>query len=327
MVVDPHTLTLSTALEARYSPSGEKCAICQESSEDAPPVCDPADEHTSDTDCQANLKAVVTKVCGDKHFFHRICIESWWKSASPHLNTCPVNRTLCYGHVRVPQEPVNLPTYTTFPGHDPHAHGTVHSDGTDDYLGSLSVDDIDFITRARDEAFNSMLTPNQANSIGTLVDNLLDRAIETVQKCGPDSRNRVTIDYYLDGRLLAEGLAAGYITREELDMARNITENIMIAAMNRTAIPHRAMEDVQPSFTADPHASDDIFGEMVRTGADEANSNHHQRYQPGHNGFMVYRTVRIELQAGGPQHYLDSIAHMVGSFNDDQDDSGSGDMG
>ena len=29
----------------------------------------------------------------------------------------------------------------------------------------------------------------------------------------------------------------------------------------------------------------------------------------------------------GPQHYLDSIAHMVGFFDDDEDDSGGGDMG
>ncbi|KAI4950806.1 hypothetical protein J4E86_007312 [Alternaria arbusti] len=288
MTVNPHTLTLSTALEARYSPSGEKCAICQESLEDTPPVYDPADEHTSNTDCQADMEAVVTKVCGDKHFFHRTCIESWWKSGNPHLNTCPIDRTLCYGGARVPQEPVNLPTYTTFPGHDPHAHGTVH-------LGPLSADDMDFITSARNQAFISMLTPHQVITIGPLVGNLLESAIETVQRRTSELANEVTIDCYLDARDLAEGLAAGYITREDIDLANTIAENIMITALNRSIVPVGAREGVQASSTAGPHISDDMFGQT--------------------------------LQMEGPQHYLDSINHMVGFFDDDKDDSGGGDMG
>ena len=292
MTVNPHTLTLSTALEARYSPSGEKSAICQESSEDAPPVYDPAEEHTSATDYQADMEAVVTKVCGDKHFFHRNCIESWWKSGNPHLNTCPIDRTLCYGGVRVPQEPVNLPTYTTFPGHDPHAHvtvqsdetdahGTAHSyaryaDETDGYLGFISADDRLVITRARDEAFNSMLTPHQRRVIGPIVNNLLNDAIEMVQEYGADPGEEVTevtINVYLD---VWEGLAVGHITREEVELARSITENIMIAAVNRTGILDRAMEYVGAPSPAGPHG--DMFGQMVRTGADDADSNHSQPY-------------------------------------------------
>ncbi|KAI4691011.1 uncharacterized protein J4E88_002488 [Alternaria novae-zelandiae] len=320
MTVDPHTLTLSTALEACHSPSGEKCAICQESLEDAPPVYAPADEHTSDTDCQADMEAVVTKVCGDKHFFHRTCIESWWKSGNPHLNTCPIDRTLCYGDVRVPQEPVNLPTYTTFPGHDPHAHGTVR-------LGPLSADDIDFITSARNQAFISMLTPHQVITIGPLVGNLLESAIETLQRRTSELANEVTVDCYLDARVLAEGPAASHITREDIDLAKSIAENIMITALNRSIVPVGASEGVQAPFTAGPYVSRDEFGRIVRTGADEAVFHHPQPYQPGHNGFTVYRTVRLQLQMEGPQHYLDSIGHMVGFFDDDEDDSGGGDMG
>ncbi|KAI4670597.1 uncharacterized protein J4E79_000883 [Alternaria viburni] len=319
MTVNPHTLTLSTALEARYSPSGEKCAICQESLEDVPPVYDSTDEHTPDTNHQAGMEAVITKVCGDKHFFHRTCIESWWKSGNPHLNTCPIDRTLCYGGVRVPQEPVNLPTYTTFPGHDPHAHGTVH-------IGRLSADDLNFITSARNQAFISMLTPHQVITIGPLVGNLLESAIETVQRRTSELANEVTIDCYLDARDLAEGLAAGYITREDIDLANSIAENIMITAVNRSIVPVGAREGVQAPSTAGPHISDDMFGQTVRTGADEAVPNP-QRDQLGHNGFVIHRTVRLQLQMHGPQHYLDSITHMVGFFDDDQDDSGGGNMG
>jgi len=122
-----------------------------------------------------------------------------------------------------------------------------------------------------------------------------------------------------------ERLAVGHITREEVELARSITENIMIAAVNRTGILDQAMEYVRAPSPAGPHG--DTFGQMVRTGADDADSNHPQRYQTGHNGFRVYRTVRLQLQMEGPQHYLDGIAHMVGFFDDDEDDSGGGDMG
>jgi len=264
------------------------------------------------------MEAVVTKVCGDKHFFHRTCIESWWKSGNPHLNTCPIDRTLCYGDVRVPQEPVNLPTYTTFPGHDPHAHGTVR-------LGPLSADDIEFITSARNQAFISMLTPHQVITIGPLVGNLLESAIETVQRRTSELANEVTIDCYLDARDLAEGLAAGYITREDIDLANSIAENIMITAVNRSIVPVGAREGVQAPSTAGPHISD-MPGQMVRTGADEAIPNP-QHHQLSHNGSVIHRTVRLQLQMEGPQHYLDGIAHMVGFFDDDEDDSGGGNMG
>jgi len=284
-----------------------------------PPLYNLVDESTLDTNQQTGMEAVITKVCGDKHFFHRICIESWWKSGNPHLNTCPIDRTLCYGGVRVPQQPVNLPTYTTFPGHDPHAHVTVH-------LGRISADDMNFITCARNEAFNTMLTQHQVITIGPLVDNLLESAIETVQRLASELVNAVTIDCYLDDRVLAEGLAAGYITREDVDLAKSIAENIIIMAVNRSIVPVGAREGVQAPFTAGPHVSDDMFGQRVRTGADEAISNP-QRYQLGHNGSVIYRTVRLELQIEGPQDYLDSIVHMVGFFDDDEDDSGGGDMG
>jgi len=172
-----------------------------------------------------------------------------------------------------------------------------------------------------------MLTPHQVITIGPLVGNLLESAIETVQRRTSELANEVTIDCYLDARVLAEGPAASHITREDIDLAKSIAQNIMITALNRSIVPVGAREGVQAPFTAGPHVSRDEFGQIVRTGADEAVFHHLQPYQPGHNGFTVYRTVRLQLQMEGPQHYLDSMAHMVGFFDDDEDDSGGGDMG
>jgi hypothetical protein len=70
---DPRTLTLATALEARRSSSfSEKYAICLELLTDTPAEFS-----------KAETESVITEVCGDKHFFHRICLESWFRSATP----------------------------------------------------------------------------------------------------------------------------------------------------------------------------------------------------------------------------------------------------
>jgi hypothetical protein len=378
MEASPHALSLSTALETRQSPSGENCAICQELLEDAPPVYNPTDERPFNTDRQIETEAVITKICGDKHFFHRVCIQSWWKSASPHLNTCPIDRTLCYGSAPVQQADVNPPEYTRFLGHYPHAHGTVPPDGfveqllahwtnrtelnlSDfiaqdvdleglDYetihdranvelLESLLADDMVFITRARDSAFG-LLTEGQVNAVRPLVDELLTRTIVGVQALTSnnlepsESGRRIATMNASNGRLIADMLESGDLTREEL-----VTEEIINSVIDRTALPVRAMEDVQALFTTDQNVSDLVPGGMARIIAEEANSAHHQRDQPGRNDPLADSIARGLLPAPrrvrpfstetDPDlyHGLDSIPHMAGFFDYGEDDTGGGDMG
>jgi hypothetical protein len=119
---DPRILTLATTLEARRpSSSSEKCTICLMLLTDTPAGLS-----------KAEMESVITKVCGDKHFFHRICLESWFRSATPHLNTCPVDRALCFGSMCVNQPATDNVEYSDFLGHDPDTHD--HANG---FLGQL----------------------------------------------------------------------------------------------------------------------------------------------------------------------------------------------
>jgi hypothetical protein len=70
------------------------------------------------------MEAVIIKVCGDAYFFHRLCIESWWLSATPSLNTCPIDRALCYDNMHVGQSVTKNVEWAEFLGHDPHARDT-----------------------------------------------------------------------------------------------------------------------------------------------------------------------------------------------------------
>jgi hypothetical protein len=109
-MIDPTTLSIDTALEccSQYKPD-EECGICLEAL-----VTKPA---------QSEDTAVVqTKMCGDKHRFHRACIMAWFRSATPNLNICPLDRTVLFGCSRVPQMPLNLPRFTEFPGHAVEEH-------------------------------------------------------------------------------------------------------------------------------------------------------------------------------------------------------------
>jgi hypothetical protein len=383
MEASPHALSLSTALETRQSPPDENCAICQELLDDAPPIYGPADERSFNTDRQIETEAVITKICGDKHFFHRVCIESWWKSASPHLNTCPIDRTLCYGSASVRQAAVNPPEYTRFLGHDPHAHGTVHPDGfveqllahwtnrtelnlsdfiapdvdlerldyetihdraNVEHLESLSADDMVFINRARGTAFE-LLMEGQVNAVRPLVNELLTCAIVVVQALTSnnpepsESGRSIATMNASNGRLIAGMLASGDLTREELDIAMVITEEIMNSVIDHIALPVHAMENARALFTTDQNVSDLVPEGVARIIAEEANSAHHRHDQPGRNDPLADSIARGLLPA--PRrvrpfsaethldlyHGLDSIAHMAGFFDNGEDDTGGGDMG
>ncbi|RMZ69325.1 hypothetical protein GMOD_00006099 [Pyrenophora seminiperda CCB06] len=111
MSISPATLTLDTALAFPSLPpsSTETCSICQELvSAPAPSYgtryadCTPAEataHHATES------KAAMIKVCGPKHFFHTVCIMSWWTSGVDVINTCPLDRCVAFGAERVEQRP------------------------------------------------------------------------------------------------------------------------------------------------------------------------------------------------------------------------------
>jgi hypothetical protein len=68
------------------------------------------------------MESVNIKVCGPNHFFHKSCILSWWESATPSLNTCPMDRVLCYGDMRVGQPATDNIEYADFLGYNPRYH-------------------------------------------------------------------------------------------------------------------------------------------------------------------------------------------------------------
>jgi hypothetical protein len=109
-MIDPSTLTIDTALEccSQYNPE-EECGICYEALGIKPAESEDA-------------TVVQTKVCGGKHYFHRVCIIAWFRLAMPNLNICPLDRTVLFGSERVPQMPTNLPSFVDFPGHDVEEH-------------------------------------------------------------------------------------------------------------------------------------------------------------------------------------------------------------
>ncbi|KAF1829029.1 hypothetical protein BDW02DRAFT_584026 [Decorospora gaudefroyi] len=166
MPVNSNTLTLATALEGRQPPPNEKCAICQELLTSAPPQYTSTSESESSTSTSptstspsspstsesesptstspndptissTDMQPVTTQVCGPTHFFHRICITSWWTSATPNLNTCPLDRTVCYGSERVCQTAVNVPDFAEFLGHDPELHGDEVVDYVDHLVAAM----------------------------------------------------------------------------------------------------------------------------------------------------------------------------------------------
>jgi hypothetical protein len=134
MAVDPRTLIHAIALEARrsFSPS-EICAVCQELLTDAPPDFQSTAFWTP-TDREYESESVIIKVCGDKHFFHRLCIKSWWLSANPPINTCPVDRAVAFGNTRVDQPTTDNVEYAEFLGHDPHPGANV---SVNDFIACL----------------------------------------------------------------------------------------------------------------------------------------------------------------------------------------------
>jgi hypothetical protein len=119
-MVNPATLSIDTALEvcSQYKPD-EECGVCLE----------PLDAKPSQSEDTA---IVHTKVCGNKHHFHRTCIMAWFCSATPNLNICPLDRTVLFGSERVPQMPLNLPTFAAFPGHDVDVHEEFYANQSND---------------------------------------------------------------------------------------------------------------------------------------------------------------------------------------------------
>jgi hypothetical protein len=109
-MASPETLTLDTALEVAHSyPTNGQCGVCLE---DLVPRM-----------CGNDKILVIVKPKGCKScFYHKVCLESWLKSATPNLNICPLDRSVIYGNERVPQQPVNLLTFTEFPGHEVDGH-------------------------------------------------------------------------------------------------------------------------------------------------------------------------------------------------------------
>jgi hypothetical protein len=109
-MADPTTLTIDTSLEVclQYQPD-ELCGVCLQALD------------TKSSDGQ-QMVIVQTKVCSDKHHFHRVCLMAWFCSSTPHLNVCPMDRNVLFGTERVPQRPSNLPTFVSFPGHDVEGH-------------------------------------------------------------------------------------------------------------------------------------------------------------------------------------------------------------
>ncbi|KAI1522706.1 zf-rbx1 multi-domain protein [Pyrenophora tritici-repentis] len=90
MAVNPESLTYFTAIEGCTPPQGEECSVCLEALEG------PAPQYDNNSGADGH-KTVFIKVCGPKHFFHRRCIMRWWRSASPMLNTCPMDCVVAYG--------------------------------------------------------------------------------------------------------------------------------------------------------------------------------------------------------------------------------------
>ena len=116
------SLTIHTALETCESfPRDEKCGICIELLSNAPAVTSQTVSENVSQD-HADHEVVKTKVCGDAHFFHRICIMAWFHSATPNLNTCPIDRNVLFGTERIAQPLSNVPSYVEFPGHDVEDH-------------------------------------------------------------------------------------------------------------------------------------------------------------------------------------------------------------
>jgi hypothetical protein len=312
MEVNPRTLTLSNALEARQSPSDDKCAICQELLKDLPPIYSPADRYTSNTDRKAEMDAVITKVCGDKHFFHRVCIESWWKSASPHLNTCPIDRTLCYGNVRVGQADDNIPEYATFLGHNSHAHDFVYPES---FIGQIMAH---YAERTHMQ-FPAYLLAQHGD----------------VEEHGHDAVNPSS--NALPGRTAEELQALStddtdlFITHAR-DEASNSLNQDQITSLNPLVdgLPGRAIEDVQAPFASDRDLSDLIPEGMEEIGAQHANNDTRRRSQPGRNDPLADSIARGLLPAprvapfsveAEPEAYhdLDGSAHLVGFFENEDD--------
>ena len=114
-MASPETLTLYTALELAHSyPTDGQRGVCLED----------LVHKTCDND--GILVIVKLKVC-KSYFYHKVDLESRLKSATPNLNICPLDCSVIYGSERVPQEPVNLPTFTEFPGHEVEGHEVFYS--------------------------------------------------------------------------------------------------------------------------------------------------------------------------------------------------------
>ena len=65
---------------------------------------------------------VIIKACGPTHFFHTVCILRWWCSANPMINTCPLDRAVAYGSMRVQQSAVDNVEFADFLGHEIDEH-------------------------------------------------------------------------------------------------------------------------------------------------------------------------------------------------------------
>jgi hypothetical protein len=71
-------------------------------------------------------EVVKTKVCGDAHFFHRICVMSWLTSTNQGLNECPLDRNILHGTERIPQPMSNLTSFVQFPSHNVADHAAFY---------------------------------------------------------------------------------------------------------------------------------------------------------------------------------------------------------
>jgi hypothetical protein len=315
MAVNTRTLKLSDALEPCQSPSDDKCAICQELLDELPPTYSSADRCTSNTHRKAEMEAFITKVCGDKHFFHRVCIESWWKSATPHLNTCPIDRSLCYGNVRVGQVDVNIPEYATFPGHNPHTHDIVYPES---FVGHIMAH---FAERTNMQFPGYLLVQHG-----------------DIEEHGHDTMNPYS--NALPGRT-AEELQAlsiddtdSFITHARDEAFNSLNQN-QIASLNLPVdrLSDCAIEAVQAPFASDRDLSDLIPEGMEEIGAEDASDDTCRRGQPGRNDPLADSIARGLLPAprvtpfsveADPETYqgLDSSAHLVGFFENEDDIGG-----
>jgi hypothetical protein len=122
-MTNPQTLTRRTCLEIcqLYLPN-EKCGVCFEPLSPVGQDLQDSRELAPSTGRVSDNEIVKTKVCGDAHFFHRICIMSWLTSTNQGFNECPLDRNILYGTERIPQPMFNLPSFVQFPDHDVAGH-------------------------------------------------------------------------------------------------------------------------------------------------------------------------------------------------------------